>query len=207
MRPLPERMTDHWWWRPGVRPGRRLLVWHILFHDQADVRAMVAETQGRLDGIGGLDVIPDEWLHMTTQIVGFEDEISSGEIQDMTAAVAERLRPLDPVAVELGRPLFQTEGVALGIQPPRALDPVRHGLRAATASTVTAHHLDDAPGWTPHLSIAYSNSEGPTAPVIEALRPHPAPRTAVIREVHLVAQVRDGHLYRWEQIAASSLGG
>lgn len=30
MTSTPESMRDHWWWRPRVRPGRRLLVWHIL---------------------------------------------------------------------------------------------------------------------------------------------------------------------------------
>jgi hypothetical protein len=80
-------MSDHWWWRPGVRPDRRLLVWHILFDEHANVRELVAECQDRLDGVAGFDLIPAEWLHMTTQIIGFEDEISSAEIEAMTAAV------------------------------------------------------------------------------------------------------------------------
>ncbi|MDX6434416.1 MAG: hypothetical protein QOE54_6782 [Streptosporangiaceae bacterium] len=206
MSPLPERMSDHWWWRPGVRPGRRILVWHILFHDQAGVQSLIAECRRRIDALTGLDVIPAEWLHMTTQIVGFEDEISSGEITEMSAAVAGRLRLLDPVALDVGRPLFQTEAVVLGIHPPRALDPVRHGIRTAIAETVTAHRLADQPEWTPHISVAYSNAEGPAEPILDALRPRPVPRPAVVGEVHLVSQVRDGHLYRWEHLAAVPLG-
>jgi 2'-5' RNA ligase len=207
MSPFPEQMSDHWWWRPGVRPGRRLLVWHILFHDHADIQALVAECQNRLGGVAGIDAVPAEWLHMTTQIIGFEDEISSGEMQDMTAAAAKRLQLLGPVRVEVGKPLFHSEAVVLGIRPPQALDPVRAGIREAIAETVAAHQLDDEPEWTPHISVAYSNSEGPAAPVMAALRPRPAPRSATIREVHLVSQVRDGHLYRWEQVTAVPLGG
>jgi hypothetical protein len=69
MSPLPERMTDHWWWRPGVRPSRRLYVWHILFDGQAEVAALVRECQALLGEIPGLDPIPGPWLHMTMQIV------------------------------------------------------------------------------------------------------------------------------------------
>ena len=35
-------MADHWWQRPGRRPGRELYHWHILFHDQPKVRELAA---------------------------------------------------------------------------------------------------------------------------------------------------------------------
>src|SRR4051794_2017510 len=117
MNSFPERMSDHWWWRPGVRPGRRVLVWHLLFHDQPGVRALATEYQGRLDGFVGLVPVPAEWLHVTTQIVGFEDEIGSVEVRNLTTAVAERLRPLGPVTVDIGETLFHTEAVVLGVRP------------------------------------------------------------------------------------------
>lgn len=41
MTSTPESMRDHWWWRPRVRPGRRLLVWHILSGKQSDVHDLV----------------------------------------------------------------------------------------------------------------------------------------------------------------------
>jgi 2'-5' RNA ligase len=207
MNSFPERMSDHWWWRPGVRPGRRVLVWHILLHDQPDVRALAAEYQGRLDGIGGLDPVPAEWLHLTTQIVGFEDEVGSAEVRNLTAAAAERLRPVGPVTVDIGESLFHSEAVVLGVRPPGALDPIRHGIRAAMAETAGIPRLDDGPGWEPHVSVAYSNAEEPAGPIREALRSRPAPRPATVRDVHLVAQARAGHLYRWERIATVALGG
>ncbi|MDB5063750.1 MAG: hypothetical protein JWM18_184, partial [Chloroflexi bacterium] len=37
MCPLPAQMADHWWQRPGRRPGRELYHWHMLFHDQPRV--------------------------------------------------------------------------------------------------------------------------------------------------------------------------
>jgi hypothetical protein len=142
-----------------------------------------------------------------TQIIGFADEISTAEITATTASTAKRLRALSPITVELQRLLFHDEGVALGIRPPRALDAVRAGIRDAIAEDVAAHQLADEPDWTPHLSIAYSNSEGSPTPIIEALTPFPGPCPLIVREVQLVAQERVDHLYRWERIAAIPLGG
>jgi hypothetical protein len=200
-------MRDHWWWRPGVRPGRHVVVWHILVGGQPAVHALAGRCQEQLAGLPGLDLVPTGWLHMTTQVVGFADEISGAEIDAMTAAAGSRLRVLDPVTVELRPVLFHDEGVALGIRPPHALDRVRAGIREAIAEHITVHQLADEPEWTPHLSVAYSNREGSAAPIIEAMTPGPEPCPLVVRDVRLASQERVGHLYQWEQIAAIPLGG
>ncbi|MFB9831813.1 2'-5' RNA ligase family protein [Actinoallomurus acaciae] len=205
MSPLPERMTDHWWWRPGVRPGRRLYVWHILFDDQPEVVALAQRCQAMLTGISGLDLVPEQWLHMTTQIIGFADEIDETQVNAMCEAATKRLEELRPVRVSLGRALFHSEAVMLGIRPGRALDPMRDGLRSAVASTVRAHQLAGR-NWTPHMTLAYSNQEGPAAPAIEAMREAPPAIDAVIRQVSLASQERVGRLYRWDRLAVVPLG-
>ena len=207
MSPLPESMSDHWWWRPGVRPDRRLLVWHILVDGQAEVHDLVRQCQDKLSGVDGLDVIPLEWLHLTTQIVGFDDEITDAEVKAMTTGVTERLAGLAPIAVELGKVWLHSEAVMLGIRPPRGLDPVRAAVRESVAAAVRAHQLDDGPDWTPHISVAYSNADRSAAPVIKALELRPEPHPLHERQVHLVAQERVGHLYRWEQRATARLEG
>ncbi|WP_131758036.1 2'-5' RNA ligase family protein [Actinomadura fibrosa] len=199
-------MSDHWWWRPGVRPGRRLLVWHILPDGQPDVVDLVQQYQDKLAGLPGLDLIPAPWLHMTTQIIGFSDEISDAEIDAMTTQVAQRFADLEPLEVELGRLWFHSEAVMLGIQPPDGLHPLRTAIRDAIAATVRTHQLADEPEWTPHISVAYSNSTGPAHPVINALSFRMQPRHLRVTEVHLVEQIRDGHLYRWERRTAVPLG-
>jgi 2'-5' RNA ligase superfamily len=204
--PLPERLKDHWWWRPGVRPGRGLYVWHILFENQPEVAALAQECQARLAGIPGLDPVPTPWLHMTTQIVGFADEIDDGEVAAMTEAAAKRLQRLEPVSVALGRPLFHSDAVVLGVRPPRALDPIRAGIRDAVARTVRVHQLDHEPDWTPHLSVAYSNRDAPAAPAIEAMRPPPEMVDVRVGDVCLVLQQRVDRLYRWDRMAVVPLG-
>jgi 2'-5' RNA ligase len=206
MSPLPEMMTDHWWWRPGVRPSRRLYVWHILFEDQPEVAALAQRCQAMLSGVPGLDLVPAPWLHMTTQIVGFADEIADAEVESMCEAATKRLRRLEPVPIALGRALFHSEAVMLGVRPAQALDPVREGIRGAVATTVQVHQLTDAPDWTPHLTVAYSNQEAPAAPVIEAMRHAPPPVDVQVNEVSLVSQERIDRSYRWNRLATVPLG-
>jgi 2'-5' RNA ligase len=206
MSPLPERMTDHWWWRPGVRPSRRLYVWHILLDDQPDVLALARQCQALLADVPGLDLVPAPWLHMTTQIVGFADEIDDAEVDAMCESAAKRLQRLEPVPVTLGRVLFHSEAVMLGVRSSRALDSVRESVRDAVAGAVRVHQLADAPDWTPHVTVAYSNRKAPAAPVIEAMRHAPPAADVEIREVSFVSQERVGRSYRWNRVATVPLG-
>lgn len=67
-------------------------------------------------------------------------------------------------------------------------------IREAIARTVTIHQLADQPEWTPHLSVAYSNADGPAEPVIAALEERPQPRALTVDRVHLVSQERTDRL-------------
>ena len=192
-------MRDHWWWRPGVRPGRRVLVWHILFDGQPRVRELVRDFQERVSGVPGLDPVPLDWIHMTTLVAGFTDETTGSAVHGMVEAVHERMRLLAPAEVVLGRPLFHDEGLALGVSPEDGARAVHAGVRAAVGT--------GEPDWTPHLSVAYSNAEGPKEPLVSALRPPPEPVSARIEAVHLVSQERVGHRYVWERLATVPLGG
>lgn len=202
---LPESMTDHWWWRPGVRPGRSLLVWHVLMDDQPELRNLVGACRERLNGCAGLDPVPDAWLHMTTQIVGFGDEIDAAQRADMLEAVRQAVGAFAPVTTDFGKVIVHPEAVVLAPLQGRALDPVWEALREAVGKTVANHHLGDDTEWWPHVTVAYSNSEGASEPIVRALTPRPEPVTFTLRRVHLVEQVRVGHLYRWDRLAAVDL--
>ena len=200
---IPARMSDHWWWRPGVRPGRRTYVWHILFDDQPAVRELARHCQERVRAISCLRPVPVEWLHMTTLVAGFADEIGDSRVQDMIEAVRERARSLEPVDVSVGRLLGHTEALALGVSPEQGLGAVHAALRDAAAATMDTEPPAD---WTPHLSVAYRDSDAPAAPVA-AMRPPPEPVRVRVGAVHLVSQERVGHAYVWERVATVELGG
>ncbi len=206
MSPLPTQMADHWWQRPGRLPGRPLYHWHMLFHDQPEVRRLAAAAQAKLAGLPGLDPVPEQWLHLTTYIVGFADEVPQASLEIMTTTARRLLAGVAPIPVSLGRIVYHPEAVVLAVQPLGALRPVLDAVVAATSSAGCEGHTDTDP-WLPHISVAYSHATGPAAPVIAALG-RSVPRTEVtIRSVSLVAQTQVGRSWQWRPVAEAHLDG
>lgn len=85
MSPIPTQMTSHWWQRPGRVPGREQYHWHM-FHDQPKVHELVAAAQARIADQPGLDMIPIPWLHLTTYVVGFADEVADSAAEERSHA-------------------------------------------------------------------------------------------------------------------------
>ncbi len=156
MSPLPMQMADHWWQRPGRRPDRELYHWHMLFHDQPRVRDLAARAQDRLVGLPGLDLVALHWLHLTTYIVGFVDEVPESKIEAMVAEARRLLTNVRPVPVSLGRIFYHPEAVTLPVEPDGVLNPVLDAVHAASDFAGCVGHTDTNP-WRPHISVAYSN--------------------------------------------------
>jgi 2'-5' RNA ligase len=206
MSPLPTQMANHWWQRPGRHPGRELYHWHMLFHDQPAVRELAATAQARLTGLPGLDMVPLRWLHVTTYILAFVDEITDSDVEAMVGEARRLLHSVEPISVTLGRVLYHPQAVTLAIEPLGALDPVLHAVQAATRSIGCDGHTDTNP-WVPHVSVAYSNSSGPVGPVIAALGRRLPMLDVAIRSVSLVAQTQVGHTWQWRPIAEIPFAG
>jgi 2'-5' RNA ligase len=200
MSPLPTEMADHWWQRPGRLPGRELCHWHVLFHDQPRVRELAAAAQERLAGFDGLDPIPMEWLHLTTCIVGFADEVPDTAIEQMVGEARRRLAGRTPIPVTLGRVYYHPMAVVLPVEPQHALDPVLDAVRRATRAAGVDDHSDADP-WRPHVSVAYPNRAGPAGPIIAALGLRLPSVEVAIRSVSLVAQTQVGHTWQWRPVA------
>jgi 2'-5' RNA ligase len=205
MSPLPARLTDHWWHRPGRRPGRLQYHWHILFRDQPTVHELVAAAQRKLAGLPGLDLVPLQWLHLTTLVTGFADEVPTQAVDTMVTTAQQLLAAEDPIRVSLGRVFYHPEAVVLLVEPADALQPVLSAVQIATREAGSGGHSDPDP-WRPHISIAYSNGSGPAAPVIEALGLRVPPTEITIGSVSLVAQAQVGHSWQWQPVAEVRLG-
>jgi 2'-5' RNA ligase len=199
-------MADHWWQRPGRWPGREQYHWHILFADQPAVHRLADMAEQRLAGMSGLDMVPRRWLHLTTLIVGFADEVPVSRVEAMTGEARRRLGGVAPIPVTLGRVLYHPEAVTLAVEPRGALDRVLEAVRAAAQAAGCDGHTDTDP-WIPHISVAYSHASGPAAPVIEALGRW-LPRTEIaISSVSLVAQTQVGRSWQWREVAGAQLRG
>jgi 2'-5' RNA ligase len=206
MDPLPTLMADHWRPKPGRRPGQPRYHWHMLFHDQPEVRLLAAAAQRKLAGLSGLDLVPEPWLHLTTFAVGYADEVPEASLDVLAAAAGQALAGVAPVPVTLGRIGYYPEAVVLAVEPPGALQPVLDAVTAATRAAGCDGRTSTSP-WLPHVTVAYSHDTGPAAPIIAALGRW-LPRTEItIRSVSLVAQTQVGRSWQWQPVAEVELGG
>jgi 2'-5' RNA ligase len=205
MSPLPKRLADHWWQRPGRRPGRLQYHWHILFHDQPRLHELAAAAQRKLADLPSLDMVPLQWLHLTTLVAGFADEVPPRAVDTMVMTAQQLLAPAEPIQVSLGRVFYHPEAVVLLVEPAAGLEAVLSAVQIATREAGCQAHTDTDP-WRPHISVAYSNGSGPAAPVIEALGLRVPSTEITIGSVSLVAQAQVGHSWQWQPVAEVQLG-
>jgi 2'-5' RNA ligase len=198
-------MEDNWSAAPGVDPGRGRLMWLMCVGDNPQVAELARLGQARLAGLAGLDLVPRDWLHLTTLIAGFADEISSGQAEAMVTEARGLLAGTAPIMVTLGRVLYHPRAVMLAAQPPDALEPVLHAVREATRiATGREGELHYEP-WTPHVTLAYANAAQPAGPVIEALGREVSPQRVSISSVSLVSQAPD-QMWAWRLVAQVPFG-
>jgi hypothetical protein len=193
---------DHWWWRPGWRPGRRFYTFHVTWRDQPAVQELAAQARARLAEIRGLDPVPGPWLHLTTQGIGFTDEVSGADLAAITAAARARLAAVHPVLVQSGRrrPCRKASPAGSARQEPLipsgtrcAPRSARYGAPARCRKRRNGHHTCRWPTPTPTIPPTLSTPPSVTA--------EPRRRPCVIR------LGRDQHLYEWESIETLPLRG
>jgi 2'-5' RNA ligase len=179
-------VRNHWWWRPGWSPGRWMYAWHLTFGGQTvaggvvPLRGVVAAYQARLGELPGLDLVPVEWLHVTMQDVGFADEVSEDDLARIAAAVRRRCVRLTPVRLTLGPAVLVGEGIWPRVSPTEPVRRVRAAVRAGVAEVWGASHVPKpASGFTPHVSLAYSDTDGPDEPYAATLAGM-GPRSATV---------------------------
>jgi 2'-5' RNA ligase len=201
----PQSVTavkSHWWWRPGWHVGRHFYACHITLDDQPELRALVLHYQDAMRHLPYLDLIPPRWLHITTQGIGFVDEIRPADLAAVTEAIRERLLDVEPPVAKFHRPTIQPEAVLLKAHPPQPLYQLRMCLYDTIACVLGPDKFSEPRPeprqFTPHVSAAYVNSDGPVAPIAEAISGLDLqPVTATFRVVSLLEFHRDRRMYEW----------
>ncbi|MGW4200853.1 2'-5' RNA ligase family protein [Streptomyces sp. NPDC004726] len=206
MTTAPEYMRDHWWWRPGWSVGRRFYTWHLTFDGQPDVHRFAAECRAVLAPVGGIDLIPDRWLHLTTQGIGFVGEAAEQDVTAIAEAARQRLAGLPSFDISLGTPVVDPEAILAPVYPDAPVRAVRDAIRSAIGDVLT-EVPERAEGFTPHVSLGYSNGTGSAAPLAAALA------AADIQDAHarvthtdLIVIHRDSRMYEWEPHTRIPLG-
>ncbi|MFK0181699.1 2'-5' RNA ligase family protein [Streptomyces xanthochromogenes] len=201
-----DRMRNHWYWRPGWNVGRRFYTWHLTFEEQPDVHRFAAAYREALAPVDGLDLIPDRWLHLTMQGIGFVGEIAPSDVRAVADAATKRLAQVPAFDAAFSTPIVDPEAILVPIHPAAPVRAVRDAIRAAIGE-ILPEVPESAADFTPHVSIGYSNATGPTQPFDTALRAAKvAPAHVRITHAELIVIHRDNRMYEWESFAKVPLG-
>ncbi|MGW2835937.1 2'-5' RNA ligase family protein [Streptomyces sp. NPDC001286] len=202
-----ETMRNHWWWRPGWSVGRRFYTWHLTFHGQDDVHRLAAEYRSALAPLGdALTPIPDQWLHLTMQGIGFVGEVKEHDVKAIVDAARTRMTAIPAFDLRIGPEALDPEAVLLHVHPDEPVRAVRDAVRAAIGD-VLGEVPEEAEGFTPHVSVAYSAADGPVVPIAQILDATDVmPAQARVSSVELIVIHRDNQMYEWETFAAVPLG-
>jgi len=150
--------------------------------------------------LAGLEGV--RWLHVTTLAVGLAEEFTETDIGSMAGRARDFLSRTPPVRIVLGKVLYHSEAIALGVEPTGVLDPVRDAVSASVANG----HKREHESWVPHVTLAYSTSVQPAAPII-ATPGRKLPEQGVrVDRVNLIIQEGAERLWNWRSVAEVSLG-
>ena len=206
MTALPEQMIDRWEHRADPAHGQDTVYWHVLMRDYPEVIALARQAQQRLADFPGLHMTPLEWLHMTTMVAGPAERFSPGQFDMMTKTAADMLAEVPPITVSLGRILYQSEAIMLGIEPATALAPIWTAAAMATNLATGDHRPEsDLAKWVPHTTVCYSTAHQPAAPLIAALGENLARCEVQVRALSLVIQHGPERRWNWSTPATVRL--
>lgn len=208
MSTLPVEFTDRWQDRAEPGPGQGLVYWHLLVGDHPEIVAQAQEAQRRLAPFSGLHMTPLKWLHMTMLIAGDASQLPPADLQRMAEAAQRMLSGTGPINVTLGKVLYHPEAIMLAVDPAEAFAPVLDAVRAATREVTgtDGQSAHQAP-WYPHITVCYSTSRQPAAPIISALGRELSAAAAQLRDVSLVVQQGPERLWDWHPAATVRFGG
>jgi len=202
------RVSNHWYWRPGWRVGARFYTWHITFNEQSDVTSLADAYRDVLGTQSTLDVVPNEWLHLTMQGIGFVNEVSGDDVDAIVAHARTRCAALAPMKLTFGAPHVDPESIQIAIEPAEAVRNLRAAIRAAIGDVWGADHVPEAAEpYDPHMSLAYINADGPVGPLADALGRLPKlSAAAIVSSCQLIILNRDNGMYVWEPYATVNIG-
>ena len=207
MSPLPERLTGRWD-NPFRQSYDDAVCWHLLLGGDPAVQAAAAVARQRLAGLTGLHMTPPEWLHVTVLRVGTADQVTQDDRSRIIAKAQDCLARTAPVTVTLERVFYHPEAIALSVSPRSALSPILSAARTATREVLGTDDRDgEQDGWAPHLTLCYSTTEQPAAPVITQLGKTLPAYEVTVKEMSLVVQDGPEDLWNWKVAGSARLLG
>jgi 2'-5' RNA ligase len=99
-----------------------------------------------------------------------------------------------------------SEAVLVPVEPAEPVVRLRAEIRQAIGE-VLPDVPESADRFTPHISLAYSNGTGPSAPILAALDgAEVEPARALVTHASLIRINRDHRMYQWSTVVEVPLG-
>ena len=190
------RMRTHWRSRPQWADGTPRYAWHLTFEDCVELHRTVAVLQGAMRPASQLDMVPLDWVHLTLADVGSTADVSLVRAQRHAAEVFGRSSTVSARALVFSHVTVVAEGVVLEASAHPWLDELARLVAAGTS---------EGQVW-PHVSLAYSHTEGDPSAVLDLLRTaQTSPPTVTRPRLTLMALHRKPRAYVWEVVAQRAL--
>jgi len=156
----------------------------------------------------GLDLVSRSGLHLTTQGVGFADEVSASDVGRIVDQARRHCATLTPLAVNVGPAHIEPETVKMLVLPAEAIIQVRLALRRAIGDVWGESKVPESmANFRPHVTLAYSNVNGPSGEILAALEAcGPRVERVKIHSVSLIDLNRDHKRYEWSEVVKVQLG-
>ncbi|WP_197697797.1 2'-5' RNA ligase family protein [Micromonospora echinofusca] len=179
----------------------------MTFEDQPELYRVADSYRSALTAAPPATLIPDQWLHLTMQGIGFTDETSESRLAAIIDNAREQLRKLPAVGVEFGEIVVADEAIVMPAIPAEPVQRLRAATRTAIGRVVGEDQVPEDPGrFRPHVSVAYLTAAGPAEPYIQTVRPiAPQPAAVTITHVDLIEMHRDRRMYEWQVVARMPL--
>ncbi|KAB1129463.1 2'-5' RNA ligase family protein [Micromonospora sp. AMSO12t] len=200
-------VRNHWWWRPGWHVGRRFYAFHITFDNQPTLYDLATAYRTTLAEKPSLTLIPDRWLHLTMQGVGFADELAPDVVGRIAAEARSMLTSVPAFDVEFGPIVVADEAIVMPAEPAEPIRELRRLTRQAISRVLGEDQVaEDADRFRPHVSVAYITADGSAVPYVDAVsRAEVGTARLTINHVDLIEMHRDQQMYEWRTVQALPL--
>ena len=196
---------NHWHWRPGWGPGRRMYTMHLTLQDAPSAEATIRRVQESLAEVDAVRPVPVQGLHLTMAGVGFTDEVAAGQLHEVSQQVFAGAEAIESTPLVLDSMLIASEAVMFCAREESWLEELLTIQREAVDQVVGRREWGP---FHPHVSIAYADAMTAVDEVRDALADH----VAVLEPVEIERPVltlmrlgRDRNVYEWDVVRELSL--
>lgn len=191
-------LRDHWQWRPEWASDRPCLLWYLTFPHQAALWRLAERVHARVHGVRTVDVVPLQWLHLTLDDVGFVDELTPGQVEDVVESVHAAVEGWRVPPITLGPVTTMVGALVLRAAPEAELGQLRDRLRASTGAVLGHDAASGLGDFWPHVTLAYSNDACDRRTVMEPLGTVSSDQVVVAApQLTLAAATRRNRHYQW----------